>query len=116
MTFKSDIPKNEVHYLGDLEHTLSVFCGRYIRITSENTQVHLSKNDWSQLLDLASACIGREVIKYGRLQDELVERRKKCFECKSFCTPPDINVIDFGTLRNEIKFKNTSLSEITKCL
>jgi len=73
VTFKSYIPKNEVHELGDPQHTLSVFCGRYIRITSVNTQVHLSKNDWSQLLDLASACIDREVIKYGRLQDELVE-------------------------------------------
>jgi len=73
VTFKSNIPKNEVHELGDPQHTLSVFCGRYIRITSENTQVHLSNFDWSQLLDMASACVGREVIKYGRLQDELVE-------------------------------------------
>jgi len=60
--------------------------------------VHLSKNDGSQLLDLASACIDREVIKYGRLQDELAEWRKKCFESKSFCTPPDTNAIDFSTL------------------
>jgi len=43
VTFKSDIPKNEVHELGDSQHTLSVYCGRYIRITSENTQVCLSK-------------------------------------------------------------------------
>jgi len=43
MTFKSDIPKNEVHELGDSQHTLSVYCGRYICITSENTQVYLSK-------------------------------------------------------------------------
>jgi len=76
VTFKSDIPKHEVHELGDTQHTLSVFCRRYIRITIENTQVHLSKHDWSQLLDLASACIDREVIKYGRLQDELQEWRK----------------------------------------
>jgi len=34
-TFKSDIPKNEVHELGDSQYTLSVYCGRYIRITSE---------------------------------------------------------------------------------
>jgi len=43
VTFKSDIPKNEVHELGDPQHTLSVFCGRYIRITIENTQLHLSE-------------------------------------------------------------------------
>jgi hypothetical protein len=39
VTFKSEIPKNEVHKLGDSQHTLSVYCGRYICITSENTQV-----------------------------------------------------------------------------
>jgi len=89
-----DIPKNEMHELGDPQHTLSVYCGRYIRITSENTQVLLSKKDWSQLLDLASACIDRELIKYGRPQEELAEWRNKCFQSKSFCTPPDINAID----------------------
>jgi len=71
LTFKSDIPKNEVHELGDSQHTLSVYCGRYIRITSENTQVCLSKKVWSQLMDLACGCIDREVIKYGRLKDEI---------------------------------------------
>ena len=72
VTFKSDIPKNEVHELGDSQLILSVFCARYIRITSENTQVYLSKKDWSQLMDLASGCIDREVIKYGMLQDEIL--------------------------------------------
>ena len=59
VTFKSDIPKNEVHELGDSQHTLSVYCGRYIRITCENTPVYLSKKEWSQLMDLASGCIDR---------------------------------------------------------
>ena len=63
VAFEYNIPKNEVHELGDNQHTLSVYCGCYIRITSENTQVHLSKQDWLQLIDLASACITREVIK-----------------------------------------------------
>jgi len=40
-------------------------------------------------MDLTSGCIDREVIKYGRLQDELLEWRNKCFEFKSFCTPPE---------------------------
>jgi len=36
-----------------------MYFGRYIRTTSENTQVYeyLSEKDWSQLMDLASACI-----------------------------------------------------------
>jgi len=99
-----------VHELGAPQHTLSVYCGRYIRITSENTQVYLSKKDGSQLMNLASGCIDREVIKYGRLQDELLEWRNKCFESKSFCTPPETNAIDFNTLWNELKYKNSYFS------
>ena len=53
------------------------------------------KKDWSELLNLASACIDREVIKW----------LNKCFESKSFCTPPDLNTIDFDTLWNELKYK-----------
>jgi hypothetical protein len=79
VAFKSNIPKNEVHELGDPRHTLSVYCGRYIRITGENIQVYLrKKKDWPQLMDLASACIDRHVIKFCRLQDELVEWRDMC--------------------------------------
>ena len=62
-----------------------------------NTQVCLSRQDWSELMDLASGCIDREVIKYGRIQDKLLEWRNKCFEFKSFCTPPETNAIDFNT-------------------
>jgi len=106
------MPKNEVHEPGDPHRNLSVYCGRYIRITNENTQLLLSKKkDWSQLLDLASACIDREEIKYGRLQEELLEWCNKFFESKSFCIPPDINAIDFNTFSNELKYKNTSLSD-----
>jgi len=72
VTIKSDVPKNEVHEHGDSHHTLPVYCGRYIRITSDNTQMYLSKKVWSQLMDLASGCIDREVIKYGMLQDEIL--------------------------------------------
>jgi len=45
VTFKSDTPKNEVHELGDSRHTLSMYCGQYIRITSEKTEVHLRKRN-----------------------------------------------------------------------
>ena len=80
LTFKSDILKMEVHELGDSRHNLPMYSGRYIRITNENTQVYLTKNYWSQLMDLASACIDREVIILCRLQDELVEWRDNCVE------------------------------------
>jgi len=97
VTFKCDIPKNGVHELGDSQHTQSVYCGRYIPITSEKTQVYLSKKKhWSQLIGLASGFIDREVIKFGRLQDELLEWCNKCFEYKYFCTPPETNAIDFN--------------------
>jgi hypothetical protein len=78
VTFKGDIPKSVVHEHGDSRHILSVYSGRYIRITSENTQVSVIKKDWSQLMELASACVDRQVIKFCRLQDELVEWRNKC--------------------------------------
>ena len=43
LTFKSNISQNEVIELGDSRHTLSMYCGRYIRIMRKNTQVYLSK-------------------------------------------------------------------------
>ena len=43
VTLKNIIPKSKVHELGDSHNTLSMHCGRYIRITSENIQVRLSK-------------------------------------------------------------------------
>ena len=56
-------------------------------------------------MDLASACIDRQVIKFGRLLDELAEWRSKCAESKCFCTPPDTNAIDFHTLWDELTYK-----------
>jgi len=43
VTFKSHIPKSEVQELGDSRHTLSMYCGQYIRITIESYQVYLIK-------------------------------------------------------------------------
>jgi len=70
VTFKDNIPKGEVHELGD---TLSVHFVRYIRIASENTQVLLRKKYWVYLMELASTCIDRQVIRFSRLQDDLVD-------------------------------------------
>ena len=64
VTFKSNISKNEVHENGYPRHSLPMYCGRYIRIMSENSHVCLSKNNRSQLMDLASACIDRRVITF----------------------------------------------------
>ena len=36
--FKDNIPKGEVHELGDSRHTLSLHRGRYISITSETVK------------------------------------------------------------------------------
>ena len=69
-----------MHENGDPLQTQSMYCGRYVRIMIENTQVYLSKTYWSQLMDLASAGIDRQVIKFCRLQDELVKWRNKCDE------------------------------------
>ena len=100
-----------MHELGDPRLTLSMYCGRYIRITSENTQVYLSKNDWSQQMDLpVLAETGK--INFCR-PDELVEWRGKCVESKCFCTPPNTNAIDFDVLWDELT--KTSLVS-NKCL
>jgi hypothetical protein len=53
--FNSDIPKNKLYELGDSQHTLSVYFGRLSLITSEKTQVYLSKKVWKELVELAFA-------------------------------------------------------------
>jgi len=73
--------------------------------------VHVSKNDWSQLLELETDCIDREVIKYGRHQEQLADWRNKFFEFNSFFTPPDINAFDVNTLWKKLKYENCFLSD-----
>jgi len=53
-------------------------------------------------MDFASAYIDRQMIKFCRLQDRLLELRNMCVESKSFCMPPNINAIDFETLYDEL--------------
>ena len=101
VTFKRNISKNGVHKLGDSRQTLSMYYGRYIRFTTENAQVYLSKY-LSQLMDLASTSIDKQVIIFGGLQNELVEWRDKCVESNCFCTPPNTNDIDFDALCDEL--------------
>jgi hypothetical protein len=56
-------------------------------------------------MDLASFFIDRKDIKFCRLQDKIVEWENKGFECKSFCTPPNPNAIDFGTFFYELSYR-----------
>ena len=80
-------------------------CGRYIRITVESTQVLLIKKDCAYLMEIASACIDRQVIIFIRLQDDLVEWWNKCLQEKSFCTSPNAYCIDFDSLYGELSHK-----------
>jgi hypothetical protein len=56
-------------------------------------------------MDLASSCMDRQIHEFYRQQVELVECCNKCFENKSFCTPPSINAIDFESLYDELMYK-----------
>jgi hypothetical protein len=56
-------------------------------------------------MHLAIACIDKQVIRFCRLQDELVEWRNKCFKSKSFAEPPNTNAIDFETLYDELGYR-----------
>ena len=80
-------------------------CGRYIRITSENTQILLIKKEWAHLMEIASACIDRQVIRFSILQGELVECWNKCLREKSFCTPPNPYGIDFDSFYDELSHR-----------
>ena len=53
-------------------------------------------------MELASACIDRQEIRFSRLQDNLLESWNKCLRESSFWTPPNVNGIDFGSLYDEL--------------
>jgi hypothetical protein len=108
VTFEDNIPKGEVQELGDSSHTLSIHCGRYVRIATKKIQVLLSKKEWTYLMELASACINRQVIRFNRLQGDLVPWWNKCLQERNFSTPPDANGIDFDSLYDELKPQSKS--------
>ena len=105
VTFKDNIPKDKVHKQRNSHHTLSMQCGRYIRIKSKSTQVLLSKINCEFLMELASSCINRKVVGFSRLQDNLVECWNKCLQERSFSTPPNSNGINFDSLFNKLCHK-----------
>ena len=104
--FKGHIPKSEVHGLGDSRRTLSMHCGRYIRIIFEDVQVFLNKSEWSDLMELLSSCMDRQILKLFRLHVDMIELCSKCYESRSFCTPPDTNAVDFESLYDELMLHN----------
>ena len=67
-------------------------------------------------MELASVYLDKQVIKFCRLQEELVEWRNKCFESKSFCTPPNTNAIDLDTLYDELSYRTRIFNSMTKYL
>ena len=56
-------------------------------------------------MGLASACIGRQVIRCSRLQNELVEWRNKYLLEKFFYTLPNAHGIDFDNLYDELSHR-----------
>jgi hypothetical protein len=64
VTFKDHIPKYVVHELGDTRHTLDMYCGRYIRITSDDVHILLSNSQWAYLMELAGSCINRQILTF----------------------------------------------------
>jgi len=56
-------------------------------------------------MELASACINRQVIRFSRVQDDLVPWWIKCLQGRAFSTPPDANGIDFDSLYDELNHR-----------
>ena len=58
-------------------------------------------------MELASVCINREVIRFSRLQHDLVQWWNKCLQERAFSTPPDANGIDFDSLYDELSHRTS---------
>jgi len=54
------------------------------------------------LIELASACVDRQVIRFSILQDDLVEWWNKCLRERSFCTPPNAKGFHFDCLYDDL--------------
>jgi hypothetical protein len=106
VTFESLIPKIEVHELGDSRHTLSMHYEWYLRFMCEDIQVLLNKSESSDLMELASNFMHRQILKIFRLHEEMIKWRIKCSNSNSYCTPPNTNVIDIEIFYGEIMLHN----------
>ena len=63
-------------------------------------------------MELARACINREVIRLSRLQDDMVQGWNTCFQERVFSTPPDAIGIDFESLYGELSHRTCLLTKI----
>jgi hypothetical protein len=70
VTFKDNIAKDEVHEFGDSHHTMDLYCGRYMLITSGDVHILLTKSQRTYLMDLAGFCINRQRMKAFHLHDD----------------------------------------------
>ena len=73
---------------------------------SEDVQIFLNKSEWSDLMELASTCIDKQILKLFRQHDDMIEWRNKCYDSRSFCAPPDTNDMDFEILFDELMLHN----------
>jgi hypothetical protein len=71
--------KSGVHELCDSSHNLFMYYGLYIRIKCGSDLVVLLKSEWSHLMQLASACLDRQIRKLSVLQ-EVSAWRDRCLE------------------------------------
>ena len=53
-------------------------------------------------MELASVCINKQVIRFSRLPNDLLQWWNKCLRENSFSTPPNANCIDFDSLYDEL--------------
>jgi hypothetical protein len=97
--------KSGVNELGDSSHNLFMYCGRFIRIKCMSDQVVVLKSEWSHLMKLASACLGRQIRKLPVLQ-EVLAWRDRCLEFNTQRKHPSTTVIDFESLYDELMFMN----------
>ena len=58
-------------------------------------------------MEIASACINRQIMRFSRLQDELAQWRNKCLQGSAFSTPPDASGIDFDNLYDELSHRTS---------
>ena len=58
-------------------------------------------------MELASACINRQVIRFSRLQDNLLQWWNMCLQERAFSTPPDASGIDFDSLYDELSHRTS---------
>jgi len=66
-------------------------------------------------MNLASVCINRQVFKFCRLQEELVEWGNRWLQGKTYRAPPNTIAIDFLTLWSEVGYRTRLFEQWNPC-